>query len=72
MDEETEWKGVFEQFLALKEQCGEPTAGMTFEKFKTTLQRNKDALVQRGATGVKFTVYVKEGKASLKATPAGK
>ncbi len=72
VDEETEWKGVFEQFLALKEQCGEPTAGMTFEKFKATLQRNKDALVQRGATGVKFTVYVKEGKASLKATPAGK
>lgn len=72
VDEETEWKGVFEQFLATKEQCGEPTAGMTFEKFKTTLQRNKDALVQRGATGVKFTVYVKEGKAALKATPANK
>lgn len=71
-DEETEWKGIFEQFLALKEQCGEQTAGMTFEKFKTTLQRNKDALLQRGATGVKFTVYVKEGKASLKATPANK
>jgi hypothetical protein len=71
-DEETEWKGVFEQFLALKEQCGEPTAGMTFEKFKSTLQRNKDALLQRGATAVKFTVYVKEGKASLKATPANK
>ena len=72
VDEETEWKAVFDQFLALKEQCGEPTAGMTFEKFKTTLQRNKDALVQRGATAVKFTVYVKEGKAALKATPAGK
>jgi hypothetical protein len=72
VDEETEWKAVFDQFLALKEQCGEPTAGMTFEKFKTTLQRNKEALVQRGATAVKFTVYIKEGKAALKATPAGK
>ncbi|HRI63497.1 MAG TPA: MXAN_5187 family protein [Polyangium sp.] len=71
-DEETEWKAVFEQFIALKEQCGEPTSGMTFEKFKTTLHRNKDALVQRGATAVKFTVYVKEGKAALKATPANK
>ncbi len=70
--EEAEWQGIFDEFLALKEQCGEPTAGMTFEKFKTTLQRNKDALLQRGATGVKFTVYVKEGKASLKATPANK
>lgn len=71
-DEETEWKGVFDEFLALKEQCGEPTAGMTFEKFKTTLQRNKGALLERGATAVKFTVYVKEGKAALKATPANK
>jgi hypothetical protein len=71
-DEESEWKAVFDQFIALKEQCGEPTAGMTFDKFKTTLLRNKDALVQRGATAVKFTVYVKEGKAALKATPANK
>lgn len=69
-NEEAEWQAVYEQFLALKEQCGEPTAGMTFEKFKTTLNRNKDALLQRGATAVKFTVYVKEGKAALKATPA--
>lgn len=71
-NEEAEWQAVYEQFLALKEQCGEPTAGMTFEKFKTTLNRNKEALLQRGATAVKFTVYVKEGKAALKATPAGK
>jgi hypothetical protein len=69
-DELTEWQKVYEEFLAVKQQCGENTAGMTFEKFKSTLQRNKDALVQqRGVTRVKFTVYVKEGKAALKASP---
>jgi hypothetical protein len=69
-DELTEWQKVYEEFLAMKQQCGEPTAGMTFEKFKSTLQRNKDALVQRhGVTRVKFTVYAKEGKAALKASP---
>jgi hypothetical protein len=69
-DELTEWQKVYEEFLAMKQECGEPTAGMTFEKFKSTLQRNKDALVQRhGVTRVKFTVYAKEGKAALKASP---
>jgi hypothetical protein len=65
-----EWRKVFEDFLGLKRQCGEPTASLTFEKFKGTLQRNKDALVARhGCSRVKFTVYVKEGKAALKASP---
>jgi hypothetical protein len=73
VDEMTEWQKVYEEFLAVKTQCGEPTTGMTFEKFKSTLQRNKDALVQRhGVTRVKFTVYVKDGKAALKASPVTK
>jgi hypothetical protein len=65
-----DWRRVYEEFLALKKQCGEDTASLTFEKFKGTLQRNKDALVQRhSCTRVKFTVYEKEGKAALKASP---
>ncbi len=69
-DEMADWRKVYEEFLALKQQCGEPTANLTFEKFKGTLQRNKDALVARhNCTRVKFTVYVKEGKAALKASP---
>ena len=54
----------------MKHQCGESTTPLTFEKFKGTLQRNKDALVARhNCNRVKFTVYVKEGKAALKASP---
>jgi len=69
-DELEDWRKVFEEFLAVKTQCGEPTAGLTFEKFKGTLQRNKEALVSRhNCSRVKFTVYVKEGKAALKASP---
>ena len=64
------WRKVYEEFLALKKQCGEDTSSLTFEKFKGTLQRNKDALVARHSCNrVKFTVYVKEGKAALKASP---
>lgn len=69
-DELADWRRVYEEFLQLKKQCGEDTSSLTFEKFKGTLQRNKDALVQRHAcTRVKFTVYEKEGKAALKASP---
>jgi hypothetical protein len=69
-DEIADWRRVYEDFVALKKQCGEETSTLTFEKFKGTLQRNKDALVARhNCSRVKFTVYVKEGKAALKASP---
>ncbi|WP_306413921.1 MXAN_5187 C-terminal domain-containing protein, partial [Chondromyces apiculatus] len=70
LDELTEWRAVYEEFRTVKQQCGEPVDSLTFEKFKATLQRNKDALVSRhNCTRVKFTVYVKDGKAALKASP---
>jgi hypothetical protein len=68
--EPTEWLGVFDDFVRTKKQCGEPTDGLTFDKFAQTLKKNRDALIERHACKrVKFTVYVKDGRASLKATP---
>lgn len=65
-----EWHQVYEEFLRTKRECGEATDGLTFEKFQQTLKKNRDALMQRhGCKRVKFSVYVKEGRASLKATP---
>lgn len=65
-----EWRRVFEDFLATKQQCGESTASLTYEKFEVTLRKNQQAIVDRhGATQVKFSVYVKDGKAALKASP---
>lgn len=70
VDELEDWRRVYEDFLNMKKQCGENTSSLTFEKFKGTLERNKAALVQRhGCSRVKFTVYAKEGKAALKASP---
>jgi len=69
-DELEDWLRVYEEFLNMKKQCGENVSSLTFEKFKGTLERNKNALVQRhGCSRVKFTVYAKEGKAALKASP---
>jgi len=70
VDPAAEWHQVYEEFLRTKRECNEPTDGLTFEKFQQTLKKNRDALMQRhGCKRVKFSVYVKEGRASLKATP---
>ena len=70
LDPLAEWQQVYEDFLKTKRECGEPTDGLTFEKFQQTLKKNRDALIARHACKrVKFSVYVKEGRASLKATP---
>jgi hypothetical protein len=65
-----EWMAVYDDFVRTKKQCGEATEGLTFEKFQTTLKKNRDALMQRhNCKRVRFSVYVKDGRASLKATP---
>jgi len=69
-NETAEWMTVYDDFVRTKKQCGEPTDGLTFEKFQTTLKKNRDALMQRhSCKRVRFSVYVKDGRASLKATP---
>jgi hypothetical protein len=69
-DGSKEWLGVYDDFIRTKKECGESVEGLTFEKFQQTLKKNRDALMQRhGCKRVKFSVYVKEGRASLKATP---
>lgn len=64
------FKQVYDQFLAVKKSCNEPTAGLTYEKFSEKLIKNRDDLMAKtGCREVRFTVYIKEGKAALKATP---
>ena len=72
-DEAAEWKHVYDEFVRLKKECGEPTDGLSFEKFKNTLRKNRDQLLQRhGCKSVKFSVYIKDGKAALKANPCAR
>jgi len=61
---------VFEDFASTKQQCGESLEGFTFDKFQNTLRKHRDAIIERhGVKRVKFSVYVKDGKAALKASP---
>ncbi|RMH42539.1 MAG: hypothetical protein D6689_07865 [Deltaproteobacteria bacterium] len=64
------FRKVFDEFRALKEQCGESVASLTYEKFAAKLRKNRDALIAKhGCKSVRFQVYIKDGKAALKATP---
>ncbi len=61
---------IFEEFVALKKKCGESITNLTFQKFSTKLKKNRQALIKKhGCAEVKFQVYIKDGKAALKATP---
>ncbi|RYE73638.1 MAG: hypothetical protein EOO74_12730 [Myxococcales bacterium] len=69
-DDTSDWPGVFEDFVRLKKENNESTEGLTYEKFQRTLRKHREALVaQHGCKRVKFTVYIKEGRAALKASP---
>jgi hypothetical protein len=73
LDEEAHFKEVFEQYLVTRKECGESTEGLSYEKFSVTLRKNRDQILSKHeARAVRFTVYVKQGKASLKASPIKK
>jgi hypothetical protein len=66
----TYFREVFDDFVELKRKCGESIDNLTYEKFSAKLRANRDALIAKyHCKAVKFQVYVKDGKAALKATP---
>lgn len=68
--EETHFREVFDQFVETQKECGASVSGLTFDKFVRKLHSARDQVMKRhNAPGVRFTVYVKEGRAALKASP---
>lgn len=68
--DEEHWRAIHAEFLRVRGQCGEPTEGLAYERFRPKLEKNKLQLVERhGCRTVRFSVYVKDGKAALRATP---
>ncbi len=61
---------VFEEYLALRQRCGESIAGLSLEKFSAKLQSNREQLVAKySCKSAHFTVYEKDGKAAIRAVP---
>jgi hypothetical protein len=68
--DEGHFRDIFRDFLSTRAQCGEPSDGITYERFAGKLRKNRDQLIEKySCRTVRFQVYVKEGKAALKATP---
>lgn len=66
---EAHYRSVYDEFLRVKQQCGEPIDKLAYDKFVQKLEKNAaDIRKKKPDVGdVQFTVYVKDGKAALKA-----
>ncbi len=63
------FKSLYEKFVQCQNECGEPTK-FTQEQFVSRLAREKSHLMQNyKCKNVRFQVYIKDGKTSLKAMP---
>jgi hypothetical protein len=61
---------VFDAYVATRRRCGETVATLTLDKFQARLETNRQQLVAKyGCRSARFSVYVKDGKAAVKATP---
>ncbi len=68
--EQREMAQLFDEFIQTKQQCDEPLDGLTLERFIGRIERNRAKLIEQyQCSDVRFSVYVKNGKAALKATP---
>lgn len=68
--EQMHFREVFDEFLRTREACGEATSDVAFERFAAKLASSRDAVVAKhDCRTVRFQVYVKNGRAALKAIP---
>ena len=69
-DEQAHFREVYDQYVDLRAQCGE-SKEVPFEKFQASLKKNRDTILagRKDASGVRFSAYVKDGKAAIKAAP---
>jgi hypothetical protein len=65
---EAQMHEIYQRFLETKQACGEAIESTTFERFLAKVEQNRQALLQQsGVKDVQFSVYIKDGKAALKA-----
>ena len=61
---------VFEEYIALRIKCGESATSVAADKFFAKLRSNREQLIAKyNCRSARFSVYVKDGKAAIKATP---
>lgn len=62
--------GLFSEYLAAREQCGQAAGSLSAEQFEKLLRSQEGAIREKfGCQSVRFRVVVEGGKAKLKASP---
>ncbi|MFZ9888649.1 MAG: MXAN_5187 C-terminal domain-containing protein [Myxococcota bacterium] len=68
--EESHFKEVYHEFLSTRARCNEDTDQLSYERFLTKLMKNRQQIIEKyNSKSVRFQVYVKQGKAALRAVP---
>jgi len=68
--DEEHWRVVYQEFITARKGSGESVEGVTYERFRLKLKENRDQLVAKYACKTaRFQVYLKQGRAALKASP---
>ncbi len=69
-DPDASFYQVFQEYVLTRERCRESVEGISYEQFRQRLQESRAEIIkQHGCRTVNFQVYVKEGRAALRATP---
>lgn len=68
--EQVHFREVYDEFIRTRLQCSEDTSELTYDRFVAKLLKNKQQIVDKyNSKSVRFQVYVKQGKAALRAVP---
>lgn len=69
-NEDAHYREVYQEFIRTRQQCGEDTSDLSYDRFVAKLLKNKQQIVEKyHSKSVRFQVYVKQGKAALRAVP---
>jgi hypothetical protein len=69
-EDSVHFQQVFEEYIALRIKCGESATSVAADKFFAKLRSNREQLMAKyNCRSARFSVYVKDGKAAIKATP---
>lgn len=61
---------LYDDFMALRARCGEPTSGLNYSAFCETVRRNEASLRARhGCSSVRLEVFENNGRAALRMVP---
>jgi len=72
-DADASFYQVFQEYVLTRERCHESVEGISYEQFRQRLQESRAQIMQQhNCRGVDFQVYIKEGRAALRATPLWK